>query len=55
MLMVEKDKGGFGVVWFTNYGTVFKPDTPWFFTTYLQIETLLMEEAQRLWELEHGG
>jgi hypothetical protein len=40
MFMVEKDEGGFGMVWFTNHGTIFKPDTPWFFTTYLQIETL---------------
>jgi CubicO group peptidase (beta-lactamase class C family) len=54
MLMVEKGKGGFGVVWFTNHGTVFKPDSPWFFTTYLQIDTLLLEKAQRLWTLEHG-
>jgi hypothetical protein len=44
---------GFGLVWFTNHGTVFKPGTPWFFTAYLQIETLLLEEAQRLWALEH--
>jgi CubicO group peptidase (beta-lactamase class C family) len=55
MFIVEEDHGGFGVVWFTNHGTVFKQDVPWFFTTYLQIETLLMEEAHRLWALEHGA
>jgi CubicO group peptidase (beta-lactamase class C family) len=55
MFMVEKDEGGFGVVWFANHGTVFKPDNPWFFTTYLQIDTLLLEEAQRLWAQEHSG
>jgi CubicO group peptidase (beta-lactamase class C family) len=55
MLMVKEGQGGFGVVWFTNHGTIFKPDSPWFFTTYLQIDTLLLEEAQRLWAVEHSG
>jgi hypothetical protein len=54
MFKVEKGGGGFGVVWFTNHGTGFKPDTPWFFTIYLQIETLLLVETQRLWAAEHG-
>jgi hypothetical protein len=29
-------------------------DNLWYFSTYPQLETLLMEEAQRLWALEHG-
>jgi CubicO group peptidase (beta-lactamase class C family) len=52
---VEKDEGGFGVIVLTNTENFFKPDDLWFFSTYLQLETLLMEEAQRLWALEHGG
>ena len=52
---VEKDKGGFGVVLLTNTANFFKTDQLWFFSTYLQIETLLMEEAQQLWALEHHG
>ena len=39
----------------TNTQNWLKPDTLWFFSTYLQLETLLMEEAQRLWALEHSG
>ena len=50
---VEKDEGGFGVIVLTNTANFFKTDQLWFFSTYLQIETLLMEEAQRLWVLEH--
>ncbi len=50
---VEKDEGGFGVIVLTNTQTFFKPDNLWFFSTSLQLETLLMEEAQRLWALEH--
>jgi CubicO group peptidase (beta-lactamase class C family) len=51
---VEKDEGSFGVVVLTNTENFFKWDELWFFGTYLQIETLLMEEAQRLWAVEHG-
>jgi CubicO group peptidase (beta-lactamase class C family) len=50
---VEKEEGGFGVIVLTNTENFFKTDSLWFFSTYLQIETLLMEEAQRLWTLEH--
>jgi hypothetical protein len=53
--MVEEDEGGFGVIVLTNTANFFKGDDLWFFSTYLQLETLLMEEAQRLWALEHGG
>jgi CubicO group peptidase (beta-lactamase class C family) len=52
---VDKGEGGFGVVLLTNVANFFKGDDLWFFSTYLQIETLLMEEAQRLWALEHQG
>jgi CubicO group peptidase (beta-lactamase class C family) len=52
---VEKEEGGFGVILLTNTESFFKRDDLWFFSTYLQLETLLMEEAQRLWVLEHGG
>jgi CubicO group peptidase (beta-lactamase class C family) len=55
VLMVEEDEGGFGVIVLTNTANFFKGDDLWFFSTYLQLETLLMEEAQRLWALEHGG
>jgi CubicO group peptidase (beta-lactamase class C family) len=51
---VEKEKGGFGVIVLTNTENLLKSDSLWFFSTYLQLETLLMEEAQRLWALEHG-
>jgi hypothetical protein len=43
------------VIVLTNTENFFKPDTLWLFSTYLQLEKLLMEEAQRLWALEHGG
>ncbi len=52
---VEKDEGGFGVIVLTNTENFFKTDQPWYFSTYLQLETLLMEEAQRLWTREHTG
>jgi CubicO group peptidase (beta-lactamase class C family) len=52
---VEREEGGFGVIVLTNTANFFKTDTLWFFSTYLQIETLLLEEAQRLWAVEHGG
>jgi CubicO group peptidase (beta-lactamase class C family) len=52
---VEKDEGGFGVIVLTNTQNWFKTDTLWYFGTYLQLETLLMEEAQRLWTIERGG
>jgi CubicO group peptidase (beta-lactamase class C family) len=52
---VDKDEGGFGVIVLTNTQNWFKTDTLWYFGIYLQLETLLMEEAQRLWALEHGG
>jgi CubicO group peptidase (beta-lactamase class C family) len=52
---VDKGEGGFGVIVLTNTQNWFKPDTLWYFGIYLQLETLLMEEAQRLWVLEHGG
>jgi CubicO group peptidase (beta-lactamase class C family) len=51
--MVEEDEGGFGVIVLTNTANFFKWDDLWFFSTYLQLETLLMEEAQRLWALAH--
>lgn len=50
---VDKDEGGFGVVVLTNTASFFKGDDLWFFSTSLQVETLLMEEAQRLWTHEH--
>jgi CubicO group peptidase (beta-lactamase class C family) len=50
---VNKGEGGFGVIVLTNMGTLFKSDIPWFFSTPLQLETLLMEEAQRLWAEVH--
>jgi CubicO group peptidase (beta-lactamase class C family) len=52
---VEKGEGGFGVIVLTNTENFFKPDDLWLFSTYLQLETLLMEQAQRLWALEHGN
>ena len=51
---VEREMGGFGVIVLTNTEN-FKPDSLWHFSTYMQLETLLMEEAQRLWTLEHGS
>ena len=53
--MVEEDEGGFGVIVLTNTQNFFKWDELWLFSTYLQLETLLLEEAQRLWAQEHGG
>ena len=52
---IEEDKGGFGVIVLTNTENFFKSDNLWLFSTYLQLETLLMEEAQRSWTLEHRG
>ena len=51
---VERDEGGFGVIVLTNTENFLKADNLWYFSTYLQLETLLMEEAQRLWALEHA-
>jgi CubicO group peptidase (beta-lactamase class C family) len=51
---VEEDEGGFGVIVLTNTANFFKWDELWLFSTYLQLEALLMEEAQQLWALEHG-
>lgn len=51
---VEEEKSGFGVIVLTNTENFFKSDSLWHFSTYMQLETLLMEEAQRLWALEHG-
>jgi CubicO group peptidase (beta-lactamase class C family) len=47
--MVERDVGGFGVILLTNTANFLKEDMLWYFSTYLQLETMLMEEAERLW------
>jgi CubicO group peptidase (beta-lactamase class C family) len=52
---VDKGEGGFGVIVLTNTQNWFKSYSLWFFGCYMQIETLWMEEAERLWALEHGG
>ena len=52
--MVEREEGGFGVIVLVNMGTIFKPDSLWFFSTHLQLETLVMEETPRLWEKKHA-
>lgn len=55
MYSVEKEEGGFGVIVLTNTANFFKYDSLWYFSTYLQLENLLLDEGQRLWAEKHGG
>jgi CubicO group peptidase (beta-lactamase class C family) len=52
-LFVEEGEGGYGMIILTNLADLFKEDMLWFFGIYLQLEDLLMKEAQAMWQAKH--
>jgi CubicO group peptidase (beta-lactamase class C family) len=53
MYYVQKEGGGYGAIMLTNLANFFKEDMPWYFGIYLQLEDLLMDEAQTRWAAKH--
>lgn len=54
MYFVEEEEGGYGIVMLTNTADFLDKDMLWYFAIYLQLEKLLMDEAQSLWAAKHA-
>ena len=54
MYFVEEPQGAYGIILLTNLQNFLKGDMLWYFSIYLQLEDLLLDEAQALWLEKHG-
>jgi CubicO group peptidase (beta-lactamase class C family) len=54
MFYVAEEEGGYGSVMLSNTSDFLKQDMLWYFAIYLQLENLLLDEANALWTAKHA-